>query len=128
VQVLEMTFWACNLVNMRFESGLISLWGHFSPQRNLSIYMCFYNTLTMCSKLSVDRIIDMILWWHCNIMFWFNSCLIKSKCVVYNNFFFDHWIRSSDLGPSKVFKFQLKSHQWTLCILVTLVLGYQGKS
>ncbi len=35
------------------------------------MHLYFFNILIMCSKLSITTtIIDMMLWWHCNIMFW----------------------------------------------------------
>jgi hypothetical protein len=48
----------------RFYKGSLT-----NPKLNPFLYLWCYNTLTMCSKLSVDTIIDMILWWHCNTMF-----------------------------------------------------------
>ncbi len=35
-----------------------------------SLYECFYDTLTICSMFNVDTIIDMMLRWHFNNMFW----------------------------------------------------------
>jgi hypothetical protein len=63
---------------------------------NLFFYLWCYNTSTMCSKLSVDTIIDMILWWHYNTMFGSKHYFtMPSQChlMIISTFNFEHIVK-----------------------------------
>ncbi len=59
--------------------------GGFSNLKTCSSQICalhefkLYNTLIMRSRLRVDTIIDMILWWHYNTLWWFKHFVTMSS-------------------------------------------------